>query len=268
MAGTFLDHLTVNDVATMFPPADRKRVKANWPIIAASLKRHHLTSRDIVLYVIATVDAETYPKFSPAPERPSKYSRKEDKVGYQGIQGASTTRPFGGYDSEIKFVKGKPVVNRHTGNAYYRGKDDELMRARHGDSPIPDLNEGYKYRGRGFVQITGHYNYAQMQRHVGAPLGLDLVEHPEVCEDPAIAAEIMAVFIGKRRQAIEQHLQAGEFKKARRHVNTQALHWEAIERVRSAYAQIEAKRKSAAQSPAPKPQAPKTPAPTVVSAPR
>jgi hypothetical protein len=263
MAGTFLDNLTVDDVAAMFSPADRKRIKENWPLVAASLKRWHLTDRDIVLYVIATIDAETYPKFSPAAEQANKYSRKTDKAGYAGIQDPGTVRPFGAYDSTIRFDKGKPVINKNLGNAYYRGKDDALMRARHGDPEIPDLNEGEKFRGRGFVQMTGRYNYGQMQRAVGGPLGIDLLEHPEVAEDPAVAAEIIACFISKRRQTTEQHLTAGEYKKARRVVNNLALHWEAIERVRDAYATIEAKR--AAKGAASKTPAPRTP--TVISSP-
>ena len=230
MAGTFLDELTVEDVLALFPPNAAERIKANWPLLAASLKEQHLTSREMVLYTLGTIDAETWPKFSPAPERPSRFSKSIDRAGYAGIQDSATTREFGSYDSTIRFKNGKPIVNKGLGNAYYRGKDDALMRARHGDPAIPDLNEGEKFRGRGYVQITGRFNYERMQRTVGLALGIDLVEHPEFAERPDAAAAILACFLANHRQSIEKHMKAGHYKEARRVVNTHALHWEAIQR--------------------------------------
>jgi putative chitinase len=46
--------------------------------------------------------------------------------------------------------------------------------------------DGWKYHGRGYVQLTGRDNYAR----VGKELGLDLVNHPELAEDRDIAAKI------------------------------------------------------------------------------
>ena len=54
--------------------------------------------------------------------------------------------------------------------------------------------DGAKYKGRGFIQITGRYNY----KRAGEALGLDLVNHPELAEDPATAAKI-AVWFWKHR---------------------------------------------------------------------
>ena len=45
--------------------------------------------------------------------------------------------------------------------------------------------EGYKYRGRGFIQLTGKNNY----KAVGDLIGEDLVGNPELMNDPAIAAK-------------------------------------------------------------------------------
>ena len=56
--------------------------------------------------------------------------------------------------------------------------------------------DGAKYKGRGYIQITGKYNYDQ----AGKALGLDLVNHPELVEKPEIAAKV-AVWYWKTRVA-------------------------------------------------------------------
>ena len=44
--------------------------------------------------------------------------------------------------------------------------------------------DGWRYRGRGLIQITGPATYAQS----GAELGLDLINKPEQLEQPYLAA--------------------------------------------------------------------------------
>ena len=54
-------------------------------------------------------------------------------------------------------------------------------------------DDGYEYRGRGFVQLTGKANYKTM----GDRLGIDLVKSPDLADDPEIAAKIYASWIKK-----------------------------------------------------------------------
>jgi predicted chitinase len=56
-----------------------------------------------------------------------------------------------------------------------------------------DDGDGYKYRGRGFIQITGKNNYDSF----GKIIGENLVQNPDKANDPYVAAKIAAAFIIK-----------------------------------------------------------------------
>lgn len=56
------------------------------------------------------------------------------------------------------------------------------------------VGDGARYKGRGFIQLTGRDNY----RKAGNALGLPLEQQPELAEDPAVAARI-AVWFWKER---------------------------------------------------------------------
>lgn len=56
------------------------------------------------------------------------------------------------------------------------------------------LTEGWKYRGRGFNQITFKDTY----KSIGAQIGVDLVNNPDLLNDPKIAADaLIAYFMGR-----------------------------------------------------------------------
>jgi predicted chitinase len=59
----------------------------------------------------------------------------------------------------------------------YEGRAD-LGNVKPGDGP--------RYKGRGFLQITGRANYTQASK----ALGIDLVNHPELAERPDVAIKI------------------------------------------------------------------------------
>ena len=62
--------------------------------------------------------------------------------------------------------------------------------------------DAYKYIGRGFIQLTGRENYEK----VGKLIGVDLVNNPELANDPTIAAKIVPAFFkvgGKKPKDLE-----------------------------------------------------------------
>ncbi|WP_374648704.1 glycoside hydrolase family 19 protein [Rhizorhabdus sp.] len=94
---------------------------------------------------------------------------------------------------------------------------------------LDDDNEedGWQFRGRGMLQLTGRANYAEFGRLAGLPL----VQHPELAADPADSLKIAAIFWtrGKVNAAIDR----GDFREARRITNGGAIGLEHVAELRS-----------------------------------
>ena len=88
-------------------------------------------------------------------------------------------------------------------------------RADLGNLGAPD---GERFKGRGFVQLTGRANYAQH----GAAIGLGgekLIIDPDLGNDPDIAARLLASFLKAREKRIRAALSEDDLREARRLVN-------------------------------------------------
>lgn len=75
--------------------------------------------------------------------------------------------------------------------------------------------DGERFRGRGYVQLTGRSNYDKY----GARAGVDLLENPDRACEPAIAARLLALFLADREREIKEALLDWDFRGARRLVN-------------------------------------------------
>jgi predicted chitinase len=77
--------------------------------------------------------------------------------------------------------------------------------------------DGERFKGRGFIQLTGRDNY---QRY-GQKIGLDnqLIENPELANSPQIAGKLLAAFLQDKEKKIREALQEGRLDAARRLVN-------------------------------------------------
>ena len=96
-----------------------------------------------------------------------------------------------------------PIHEYATGDAY-EGRLD-LGNAHTGD--------GRRFRGRGFIQITGRFNY----RFYGERLGLDLENSPDLALQPKVSADIAALYFVRRK--IPAAAEAGDWRKVRKLVN-------------------------------------------------
>src|SRR5690242_8502037 len=83
-----------------------------------------------------------------------------------------------------------------------------------GNTGPPD---GERFRGRGFIQLTGRANY---QFH-GAAIGLgnQLIDNPDLANDPQIAARLLTSFLKSHEVAIKQALLDADLRRARQLVN-------------------------------------------------
>jgi len=109
----------------------------------------------------------------------------------------STTREIGNpryfRQYEPKFLK-----NKKTGKIII---DPETKKPKHFNAKAEDLGNDYpgdgaRYKGRGYIQLTGRDNY----RRVGQALGLPLEEQPELVERPDIAAKVSVYYWQQRTQ--------------------------------------------------------------------
>jgi putative chitinase len=77
--------------------------------------------------------------------------------------------------------------------------------------------DGERFKGRGFIQLTGRANYTFHSAAIG--LGTQLVDNPDLANDPDIAARLLASFLKTNEQRIRAALTANDLAEARRLVN-------------------------------------------------
>lgn len=83
-----------------------------------------------------------------------------------------------------------------------------------GNKGAPD---GDSFKGRGFIQLTGRANYRAHGQSIG--LGNQLVEKPELANDPDIAAKLLASFLKSKEGRIREALADNDLAHARKFVN-------------------------------------------------
>lgn len=95
------------------------------------------------------------------------------------------------YLAQILHESGMLVYNEEiaSGKAYDTGK----LAAALGNTPEAD-GDGQKYKGRGFIQITGTSNY----KAISKDLGVDFINHPDLLEEKPYCAISSGWYWNKR----------------------------------------------------------------------
>lgn len=95
------------------------------------------------------------------------------------------TKRMSAFIAQIGHESGQFRYVRELGSDQYLSKyDTGSLAKRLGNTPEAD-GDGQKYRGRGLIQITGRANY----QACGEALGLDLINQPELLEQPLYACQ-------------------------------------------------------------------------------
>ncbi len=77
--------------------------------------------------------------------------------------------------------------------------------------------DGSSFKGRGFVQLTGRFNYQKFSDKLD--LGNRLVDEPELANDSQIASNLLALFLKDKEARIREALLDGDLRTARKLVN-------------------------------------------------
>jgi predicted chitinase len=97
----------------------------------------------------------------------------------------------------------------------YNGNPDTYFARYDNRADLGNVNpgDGLKYKGRGYIQITGRANY----RRYGLMLGLDLLNSPELALAPSVAADILALYFRDRN--VDSAADRGDWVTVRKLVN-------------------------------------------------
>ncbi len=132
-----------------------------------------------------------------------------------------------------------PITERGRKSYFKKYETGTKIGKRLGNS---EPGDGWRYRGRGYVQITGRANYARLSKALKLPEDENLIDHPENALIPEVAYRIMSygmrkgAFTGKK---LGNYLSASkqDYKNARRIING-LDQWELIKKYAEDFEEI------------------------------
>ena len=142
------------------------------------LKKQGITGTAKVSNIMAQVQAES--GFKAQSEDVGKYSAKNLYDLYGPEQTKNKVRFKSMEEAKAVVEKGPEAV----GNLLYGGRMGNAA------------DEGYKYRGRGLIQLTGKSNYEKY----GKMIGVNLVENPDLANDPQVASSLAAAYFADKEK--------------------------------------------------------------------
>ena len=170
-------------------PALNQDQKKNMELVTAALKKQGLTDPKYIAATLGNVMKETGGKSI------------SENMNYAGTSNDRIKKIFGSRaagktDEELDAIKKDPSK---MGEMMY-GKDTKMGQQMGNNEP----GDGFKYRGRGFIQLTGKNNYSAASKAI---YGDDrLVKNPDLVNDPAVAAEVSAWYMKKGQTGMAKKL--------------------------------------------------------------
>jgi len=164
------------------------------PAVLLALNGAGITDKRAQANILAQIKAES--NFIPQSEKLQKWTAKNlfDMYGGEAVSKTKSGRPLNAKGNIIRvssLQEAQEIVARGpeaVGNLVYGGRMGNAA------------DEGFKYRGRGLIQITGKDNY----QTYGKLLKLPLVQNPDLANDPEVALKIaVAYFVKKQKKGVD-----------------------------------------------------------------
>lgn len=170
-------------------PALNQDQKKNMEMIEAALKKQGITDPKMIAATKANIMKESGGK---AISENMNYGNTDNKR----IRDIFGSRAAGKSEAELNDIKKDPSK---MGEMMY-GKDTKIGQSM-GNT---EAGDGFKYRGRGFIQLTGKSNYAAASKAI---YGDDrLVKNPDMLNDPQVAADVSAWYMKKGTSGMAKQL--------------------------------------------------------------
>jgi predicted chitinase len=161
-------------------PALNQDVQKNLELVKAALQKQGMNDPKYIAATLGNVMKETGGK---SISENMDYS----KTSNERIKKIFGSRAAGKTDQELDTIKKDP---KQMGEMMY-GSGTKMGQQMGNTEP----GDGWKYRGRGFIQLTGKSNYAAASKAIYGDNRL--VDNPDLVNDPAVAAEVSAWYMKK-----------------------------------------------------------------------
>ncbi len=175
-------------------PAINQDVQKNLELVKAALQKQGMTDPKYIAATLGNVMKETGGK---SISENMDYS----KTSNERIRKIFGSRAAGKSEEELDAIKKDP---KQMGEMMY-GSGTKMGQQMGNTEP----GDGWKYRGRGFIQLTGKSNYAAASKAIYGDNRL--VDNPDLVNDPAVAAEVSAWYMkkGQARMATSLGIDTG-----------------------------------------------------------
>lgn len=171
------------------PPPLKQDQAQNMELIKAALQKQGITDPKYIAATLGNVMKETGGK---SINESLNYGNTDNSR----IRQLFGSRVAGKSDAELNAVKGD---ESKMGEMVY-GKDTAVGK----QMGNTEAGDGFKYRGRGFIQLTGKSNYSAASKAI---YGDDrLVKNPDMVNDPQVAADVAAWYMKRSQGSMAQSM--------------------------------------------------------------